>query len=83
MNRRRADDDPRPVGELLREWRERKGISQREAAELVAVKQATWCRWETGVSLPSTDVLTKIVAALDGEVTASGLMRAASIRVAS
>jgi transcriptional regulator with XRE-family HTH domain len=39
-----------PLGARLREARELRGLSQREAAEIVGVTQVTWSRWETGRS---------------------------------
>lgn len=38
--------------ELLRRWRERKGLSQETAAEKLGVRQATLSRYESGARAP-------------------------------
>lgn len=44
----------------LKAWRESKGLTQTQAAELVDVWQGTWCAWESGIKRPSIEMLVKI-----------------------
>lgn len=41
--------------EVLKAWRARRGLTQREAAELLGVPLSTFRRWEQGVSRPVFD----------------------------
>lgn len=40
------------ASERLVAWRQAKGYSQQEAAEVVGVSQASWSNWETGRKRP-------------------------------
>lgn len=52
-------------GGLLRDWRDRQGLSQKSAAALVGVKQTTWMRWEANAFVPGADDLKRIVGTSD------------------
>ena len=41
-----------PGGKLLRAWRESRGLTQADAAQLVETSQALWSQWETGARTP-------------------------------
>ena len=53
----------------IRALRERKGLSQRQLAELVGTTQSAIARLEGGRISPSLPTLDRIAAALDAEVT--------------
>lgn len=57
-------DGPR----LLKEWRASAGLSQVQAAELVGVRQPTWCAWETGKVTPHIEGALKIARVSGGVV---------------
>ena len=44
------------TGRELQRWRKRRGITQRQAAELMGVTTTTWSRWESDTSLISKRV---------------------------
>lgn len=50
---------------LIKEARERKGLSQTELAERLGVTKATVSGYETGASSPTVSTLQKIAKALD------------------
>ena len=52
------------AGELVREMRLRRTMSQRELAELAGTRQAAISRIERGLVSPSVDTLERIVAAM-------------------
>jgi len=56
-------------------WREKHGLSQTEAAELVGVRQPTWSSWEQEDKAPSLEHALKIAEVTGGEVTAQMLVR--------
>jgi len=45
---------------LIRSWREAKGLSQQQMADLIGVSYVTISRWETGKSKPYADNLNAI-----------------------
>ena len=47
-------------GKRLKELREEKHLSQKEAGEIFHVKGPTFSRWETGVMEPDLDTLVEI-----------------------
>ncbi|HVL57106.1 MAG TPA: helix-turn-helix transcriptional regulator [Burkholderiaceae bacterium] len=55
----------RPVGELLRDWRQRRRLSQLELAELADVSPRHVSFVETGRSVPSRELLIRIATRLD------------------
>ena len=46
----------------IREYRERKFISQQEQAKILGVSNVTVCRWETGRYEPDMETKKKLVA---------------------
>ena len=46
----------------IREYRERKFISQQELAKILCVSNVTVCRWETGRYEPDMETKKKLVA---------------------
>lgn len=46
----------------IREYRERKFISQQELAKILGVSNVTVCRWETGRYEPDMETKKKLVA---------------------
>lgn len=38
----------KPFSKLVREWRERQGLSMREASDRVGCDPSTWSKWESG-----------------------------------
>lgn len=46
----------------IREYRERKFISQQELAKILGVSNVTICRWETGRYEPDMETKKKLVA---------------------
>lgn len=58
------------IGEMIRQYRERKGITQKELAEKLNVTPQAVSRWENGISMPDVYVLPKLAdllhASIDG-----------------
>lgn len=52
-----------------RAWREWKGLTCAQVAEMLSVKEATVSRYETGLRLPSPDMQTKYHELTEGAVT--------------
>lgn len=48
------------IGEMIRQYRERKEITQKDLAEELNVTPQAVSRWENGISLPDVDVLPKL-----------------------
>jgi two-component system chemotaxis response regulator CheY len=48
------------IGEMIRQYRERKGITQKTLAEELSVTPQAVSRWENGISLPDIEVLPKL-----------------------
>jgi transcriptional regulator with XRE-family HTH domain len=57
------------AGDKLVAWRMKRGLTQRQAAELVGVEQPTWHGYENGKA-PRAPTLQRIIQATDGAVTA-------------
>jgi transcriptional regulator with XRE-family HTH domain len=56
------------AGDLLRAWRDGRGLSQQEAAELLGVSQASVSDYERGVKSPDVDRALRIAETTDGSV---------------
>lgn len=54
---------------LLRDWREKQGLSQKEMAEKIGVYWTTVWRWEARHTKPGAADLDKIAKLTNGEVT--------------
>lgn len=63
----------------LRQFRERRGLSQGDLAERASTTKATISRIETGECGLSVDMLKRLVAATGGEVTADDLIASAPL----
>lgn len=48
------------AGQRIKSWRERKGLTQADAAVALSVSQAMLSRWENGVYRPSTRSIVRI-----------------------
>jgi transcriptional regulator with XRE-family HTH domain len=48
------------IGERIRSYREKHGLSQRQMAELVGITPPALCKYEKGSDLPSTPTLARI-----------------------
>jgi transcriptional regulator with XRE-family HTH domain len=57
----------RPRRVYLSEWREYRGLTQKQLGDRLGVTDVTVSRWELGNSLPNTNVLAAIAEALDIE----------------
>jgi len=53
---------------LLREWRERAGLSQAAVGELCGVKQTVVSDWENDRKCPGLEAGTRLAAVSEGEV---------------
>lgn len=49
----------------IRELRQARGLSQARVAEDVGVSKPSVCKWETGVSVPRTELLPLLARVLD------------------
>lgn len=58
------------IAEMIMNARERKGITQKELAELLNTRQPSIARIERGETLPSLSFLERIAKALDTRITA-------------
>lgn len=58
-----------PLGRRLREVREARGLSMREAAERIGVQHTTWSRWEGGQTMPTRDSLRLIAERFNEDLT--------------
>lgn len=54
--------------ELLRQWRESRGLSQEKAAEIFGVTAPSVCEWESRKKTPKGNTLICIEARTDGAV---------------
>lgn len=57
----------RPRRTYLKEWREKKGLTQQQLADRLGVSDVTVHRWEKGIAKLSTPVMEAIAEALDIE----------------
>lgn len=53
------------TGTIIREAREKAGMTQKEVAEKLGIKSATISEWERGFRTPKIDTLRKLALALD------------------
>ena len=60
------------IGEMIRQYRERKEITQKDLAEKLNVTPQAVSRWENGISMPDVDVLPRIADLL--HITIDGLL---------
>lgn len=61
----------RPGHGLLRDWREKSGLSQAAVGQLCGVKQATVSDWEAGNKCPGLEAGTRLAVASGDEVPAT------------
>lgn len=54
--------------DLLKQWRDAHGLTQKEAAGAIKVTAASICDWESGKKAPTGDNLIRIEAATEGAV---------------
>lgn len=60
----------RTIGERLEVWRRKRGLSQRQAAELAGVTQPAWCNYERDQVVPRDLALVqRLVSLTSGSVT--------------
>ena len=52
------------IGSRIRDFRETRGLTQKELAEIIGVQDAVISNWETGRNRPNVDVLMKLCSAL-------------------
>lgn len=71
--------DAKIVGSVIREYREKRGISQEVASGLAGILRSHFSAIERGVRRPTIDTFFRIAYSLD--VTPSELMKAIEIRV--
>ena len=64
-------------GETIRELREKKGYTQKELADVLALSDKTISKWETGKGLPDSVMLSPLASALG--VSVSELLRGEQI----
>ena len=53
------------IGSRIRKYREKKGISQTELAQMLGIKNNRVSNWEQGLNRPDADILTKLCYVLD------------------
>jgi len=53
------------IGSRIRKYREKKGISQTELAQMLGIKNNRVSNWEQGHNRPDADILTKLCYVLD------------------
>lgn len=53
------------IGSKIRQYRETKGMSQKQLADLIGVSNSRVSNWEQGVNRPDVDLLVSICKALD------------------
>lgn len=52
------------IGSRIRKYREERGLSQKQLAELIGVKNSRVSNWEQGLNRPDADILADICRAL-------------------
>jgi len=57
------------LGKKLRQWRERKKLSQIEIAKRLGVTQQAIANWETGIRHPHKRLWREIIKMTEGEIT--------------
>jgi DNA-binding transcriptional regulator YiaG len=60
---------PKITPRTIREWREREGITQVEAAERLNVSQQTYSSWERGAAYPRAAAELVVILAVGGFLT--------------
>ena len=65
----RRQDATRDIGKNIRYYREKKGYSQEQLAQLLFVTRQTVSNYETGRSRPDVETLVKLAGLLDIDVT--------------
>lgn len=53
------------IGSRIRKYREKKGISQTELAQMLGIKNNRVSNWEQGLNRPDADILAKLCYLLD------------------
>jgi transcriptional regulator with XRE-family HTH domain len=53
------------IGERIRQYREKHGLSQKQMAELCGITPSQLCKYEKGTEMPSTLNLARIAAVMD------------------
>lgn len=53
------------IGSRIRKYREERGLSQKQLAELIGVSNSRVSNWEQGINRPDADILAEICRALD------------------
>ena len=61
--------DQQKIGQLLRECKKEKGITQEQHAEMHGVTNRSVSRWENGSNLPDLDILIEMADYYDVELT--------------
>ena len=54
------DNMTKDMGQFMQEMRKKKGLTQKELAELIGVSDKTISKWETGKGTPDTSMLVPI-----------------------
>lgn len=52
------------IGSRIRRYREERGLSQKQLAELIGVKNSRVSNWEQGLNRPDADILAELCRAL-------------------
>ena len=53
------------IGNRIRKYRENRGLSQKELAELIGVSNSRVSNWEQGINRPDADIIANICTALN------------------
>ena len=53
------------IGTRIRKYRERRGLSQKELAQIIGVSNSRVSNWEQGINRPDADILAGICTALN------------------
>lgn len=53
------------IGHIIREYRKKKGLTQRELGDSLGISDKTISRWETGRVMPDLEMYTKVFSTLD------------------
>lgn len=55
------------IAQALKQWRQKRGITQTELAQSLNMKQHGYSRYETGTNIPSANVIKKIAEIYDAD----------------
>jgi transcriptional regulator with XRE-family HTH domain len=69
MNQDGFDRSEPEFGAILRTWRQRRALSQRELASLAGLQQATLARLESGTRRPHPSTIRKLANALEVDLS--------------